>query len=309
MLKSYLNLPIKILFYILVSILLRQFFTFPVSAQEGAKQMIRISPVILKVELSPGREYRYTIKVENLLLSPMPINVAVSGFEASNEEGGVSVLDQGTPSPLIDWITLDENQTIIPATSQKEFNVRVNVPKEVPIGGYFAVIFFTPVFPDKPIEAKVGVVVLANIGVPFDKERKAQISTFTFDKLLYEKGPIQTTIRVKNTSLNYFSAKPTLTIKPLFGEEKIFELEEKTILPGKARRWQKPLDVGNLRGVIYQAHLTVSLEQGDSISATQTFYGLPFTKIVLSVFAIAITVYGILFRKRVIKALRLLAKG
>jgi hypothetical protein len=278
-----------------------------VFAQTNTSQILRISPIVLKVLLDPGTTQTQTITVENLLDTPLPIRISVEGFDAPGEEGGIQTSSQA--APLTSWISLDTSEALVPAKRTRAFEARVVVPATVPIGGYGAMIFFSPVLPGKTVAAKIGVVVLANVGVAFDKKNTGDITEFRFDKQLYQEGPVKATIRVKNTSLNYFTAKPSLTIKPLFGEEKIFELEEKTILPGKTRRWQKPLDVGNLRGVIYQAHLRVSLEQGDSVSAAQTFYGLPFTKIMLSALAVAITLYGIVFRGRAIKALRLLIKG
>lgn len=276
----------------------------PANAQEKftPKQMIRVSPVILKVKLEPGTTQNYQIKVENLLDAPMPLKASAEGFDASDEEYGVTVLDQPQASPLMDWISLDEKDAILPARTSRDFNIKIAVPGKVPIGGYYAMIFFTPVFPNVPVSSKIGVLALANIGV--QEKNKAEIVTFDFDKALFEKGPIQTTIRVKNTSLNYFTAKPSLTIKPLFGQELTFELEEKTILPGKIRRWQRAFDLGNLYGGIYTAKLSVSLGNGDYIYSTARFLGFPVKKALATTLIVAMLLYVLRYRKRVIKALR-----
>ncbi len=295
---------IKLLIIISVLTLLNLSFPIRVSAQE----MIRVSPIILKVKLEPGTTQNYQIKVENLLDTPLPLKASIEGFDASDEEYGVRVTDQPTTSPLMDWISLDEKDAILPAKTERDFNIKIAVPDKVPIGGYYAMIFFTPMFPGVPVNSKIGVLALANIGVLVQKNQ-ADIVTFNFDKALYKKGPIQTTIRVKNTSLNYFTAKPTLTIKPLFGVEKTFELEEKTILPGKIRRWERAFDLGNLYGGIYTATLSVSLENGDYIYSTTRFYGFPATKTLVVALIAAIAVYSLVFRKRVIKALHELIKG
>jgi len=310
-------LTITIPFVILISILI-------VSARVWAStptQMIRVSPVILKIKLEPGTTQNYQIKVENLLDKPMPLKVTTEGFDASDEEYGVTIAQQTTSSPLIGWIRIDKKDAILPAKTSRIFNIKITVPNKVPIGGYYAMIFFTPIFPasnaasaksdsasPSSVGAKIGVLALANIGVKEQKNR-ADIVTFNFDKTLYEKGPIQTTIRVKNTSLNYFTAKPTLRIKPLFGIEKTFELEEKTILPGKIRRWQRQFDLGNLYGGIYTAKLAVSLENGDYIYSTAHFIGFPVKKAFLAIIGITVLVYVLLNRKGVLKALKILIKG
>ncbi len=295
-----------------ISLLTLVIFIFPISAsaqeKPTLKQMIRVSPVILKVKLEPGTTQNYQIKVENLLDTPLPLKASVEGFDASDEEYGVTVSDQNIASPLMDWISLNEKDAILPAKTARDFNIKIAVPSSVPIGGYYAMIFFTPVFPNVPVSSKIGVLALANIGVQ-EQKNQAEIATFNFDKTLYEKGSIQTTIRVKNTSLNYFTAKPTLTIKPLFGDEKTFELEEKTILPGKIRRWQRAFDLGNLYGGIYTARLSVSLENGDYIYSTTHFIGFPVKKLAVVLLLLIVSLYSLIHRTRVKKALQLLMKG
>jgi len=295
-----------------ISLLTLIIFIFPISAsaqeKPNLKQMIRVSPVILKIKLEPGTTQNYQIKVENLLDIPMPLKASIEGFDASDEEYGVTIAQQSSSSPLMNWIELDEKDTILPAQTSRDFNIKIAVPSKVPIGGYYAMIFFTPIFPGVPVSSKIGVLALANIGVQ-EQKNQAEIATFNFDKALYEKGPVQTTIRVKNTSLNYFTAKPTLTIKPLFGVEKTFELEDKTILPGKIRRWQRAFDLTNLYGGIYTATLSVSLENGDYTYSTTHFIGFPVKKLAAVLLLSIVSLYCLIYRKRVKKALQLLMKG
>ena len=236
------------------------------------------------------------------------MRVAVEGFDASDEEGGIRTSNQEV-SPLANWIKLNTSDVIIPAKNTYDFEAEILVPKKVPIGGYFAMIFFSPVVPSKTVAAKVGVVMLANIGVAFDQKNNGEIVKFSFDKKLYQQSPVSAIIRVKNTSLNYFTAKPFLSIKPLFGNSQIFELEEKTILPGKTRRWEKVYSLRNLYHGLYKADLAVSLEKGDFIYSQTYFFGFPLYSAAAAILTIGIIIYGLVFRKRVAKALRLLMKG
>lgn len=277
-------------------------------AQENTTQILRISPIVLKVVLSPGTTQTHTINVENLLDTPLPIRVSVEGFDTPDEEGGIRSSDGGV-APLTSWITLGTSDALVPAKQTHAFEARVLVPKTVPLGGYGAMIFFSPLLPSNTVTAKVGVVILANVGVPIDNKNNGKIVQFSFDKHLYQQNPVLTTIRVKNTSLNYFSAKPTLTINPLFGEARIFELEEKTILPGKTRRWEKSYDLGKLYHGFYKAQLAVSLEKGDFIYSETYFLGFPLTKAVVVMLSAGLIIYSLLFRKRLFKALRLLLGG
>lgn len=299
------NILFKLSIYILISLISIRLSTSPVFAQGNTTKIMRISPVVLRVILDPGTKQTYKIKVENLLDNPLPINVSIEGFDTSDEEGGIRTPNQEI-SPLASWIKLNTSDVIIPAKNTYEFEAEVLVPEKVPLGGYFAMIFFSPVLPSKTVAAKVGVVMLANIGVAFDLKNNGEIVKFSFDKNLYQESPVSTIIRVKNTSLNYFTAKPTLSIKPFFGKSQIFELEEKTILPGNTRRWEKVYDLGNLYHAIYKADLAVSLEKGDFIYSQTYFFGFPLTKAVAVTLTIGLIIYGLVFRKRVAKALRLI---
>ena len=126
-------------------------------------QTIRVSPIILRINLSPGKTYHHIITVDNLLDIPMPLKASVEGFDSSNEENGIQITDQVVTSPLINWITINDADTILPAKSSKDFEIDIAIPEKVDIGGYYAVIFFTPILPNidpetpNQISARIGV--------------------------------------------------------------------------------------------------------------------------------------------------------
>lgn len=301
--KIFKGLTFILLFFISIMI-----STQPAFAEANTTQIMRISPIVLKVFVSPGSTQTFKIKIDNLLKTPLPLRISVDGLESANEEEGITITNQKN-SPLASWIELNSPDIIIPAKETHEVEARVLIPKAVPIGGYGAMIFFSPVLPSNTVAARVAVVLLANVGVAFDKKNNGEVVQFSLDKKLYQESPIKTTIRVKNTSLNFFSAKPTLRIKPLFGETKIFELEEKTILPGKIRHWEKSYNIGKLYHGFYTASLVVSLEKGDFIYSQSYFFGFPLNKVISISLLVMLMLYGILFRKRLLKALRIFLKG
>ncbi len=261
------------------------------------KPFIRVSPVILNIILSPGKTYQYDIKVGNLLNSPLPLRAALDNFEPSDEDAGGKI----ETSPLLSWITYDPKDMIIPAGEEKIIHLSVSIPKTVPIGGYYATFFLEPVLPFQEarqtpsVQAKIAVLLLANIGVP-GLSHQAEITDFSFEKFIYKKNPLDVTFRVKNLSLYHFSAKPFVTIKPLFGAEKKFEIEEKIVLPGKLRTWKKQLELSDYWHGLYTATLAVSTGNGHQIKRTAYFIGFPFgTGSILVVLLILIVFLG---RKR-----------
>ncbi len=84
--------------------------------------MIRVSPALMKLTLSPGTTQVTRITVENLLQVPMPLRVSVEGFDANDEEDGIVTNTTAVPSPLINWISLDTKEAIIPAGKKRTFH-------------------------------------------------------------------------------------------------------------------------------------------------------------------------------------------
>ena len=289
-------------------------FYFLLNPYPAHAESFRISPAILKIELAPGKVTEQKITIDNLLDSPLPLKATIEGFDASDEENGIKVTDQVITSPLTNWIKLDNEDSIIPAKSSQTFTATITVPDQVPFGGYYAVIFFSPVLSplelstNNQIGAKVGVLALANIGVT-NKENDANILNFDLDKTFYNKENPTALLRVKNTSLNFFTAKPTLTIKPLFGQKEVIEWEEKTILPGKVRRWEKAITFKNKTDIFYKVSLSVSLENGQFIHKTNYFWHLPKNKFLS--FGAFLLLFLLIFRGRlnIKKAFRELFKS
>ncbi|MBI3577187.1 hypothetical protein HY086_04075 [Candidatus Gottesmanbacteria bacterium] len=287
------------------------FFSFllfqPVAkaAPSPAPTMLRVSPIILPIRLAPGSIQKTNIRLTNLLSVPLPVAATIEGFDAADEEGAVEIHSpQAHVSPLVDWMSLDQSDQILPAGASRDIAVTITVPKSVPLGGYYAVIFFTPKLPTGNISAKIGVIALANIGVGLDPTHHVDIVSFGFGKSVYEKGPVDLTLRVHNTSLNYFSVKPTLTIAPLFGNTQTIQLEEKTILPGKIRRWHRSLNLGPLTHGLYWVSLRLSLENGQEVVAKTSFIGFPVTKTIVFFLGSLALGWILLNRRRTMAAIK-----
>ncbi len=295
-------LLIRLLVALALSVILFAYFN-PKSisaAREGTltKPFIRVSPVILNITLSPGKSYEYDLKVDNLLSSPLPVRAVLDNFEPTDEDNSA----QTQISPLVSWITYDPKDMIIPAKTQKIIHLKVNIPSRVPVGGYYATLYLEPVLPSQrtaqttSIHTRIGVIMLANIGVP-GLTRQAEIIQFSFDKWLYEKGPVKLTFRTKNLSLYHFSAKPFVILKPLFGPARKLEIEEKIILPGKSRNWTKDLELPDYWHGLYKATLAVSVGNGQQIIRSTYIFGLPFNKLAIFIGLIVLFLFVIRRRK------------
>lgn len=297
---SFKKLILILVLYTLYSIL----YSKPVFAEQKQVSILRISPIILNISLSPGKIYQYEVTLENLLNIPLPLKAELDRFDSSDEEGGYNFTNNND-SPLVSWTSIDPQEFIILPQSKKTTNVTIKIPDKIPVGGYYAMIFFQPVFPNlqnypTQIQAKIGLPILANIGVAPSKGPRGEILNFSFDKFLYEKGPINLILRVKNTSLYHFSAKPFLILKPFLGKEEKQEIEEKIILPGKTRRWNNSIAFNKIG--LYQATMAVSTGSGDQILQNSYFIYFPLIKTVILITCIAFILFIISKRKRFKKA-------
>lgn len=296
---------------ILSAVLCMVFIRLPVNSAHAAEPSfvvsnMRVSPILLKIQLEPGTKHIYPISIENLSSAPMPIRANTEGFDPSDEQSGFTPNPPSEVSPLATWITIDEPDAIIPARDSHEFFIKISIPDTVPIGGYYAIIYFTPLYPNGTIGSKIGVVTLANIGIQDAIKNKAQIVDFRFDKPVYEHGPITGSLRIQNDALHYFSTKPSLSIKPYWGASDTVELDEKTILPGKSRSWKSVFTIQNSKWGIYNATITAIIEGGDTITKTIPLIIFPHTLTLYILLVLSCLLLIIRKRKNVQNALRVL---
>lgn len=289
-------------------------------AQKSASnsQILRVSPVIMDIPLIPGKVITQTITLENMLDTPLPLQAKVEGFDTSDEEGGVqTAVSQTEVSPLVSWVKLDTTDFLIPPKGKKEVLFTVSVPAQVNVGGYYAVVFFTPLTAVTDAEVpqvipKIGVILLANIGVPPDTAEKiAEIADFRFGRLVYDHSPVDLLLRVKNISLNYFSAKPRIILtRMLAGSSEEFQLPEKTILPGKIRRWELADAFGKRGSGVYKAHMLVSVGEGKEVKSIPVFFViLPYKMILIGILIITSILFVAIRRIRIIQALHIIMTG
>lgn len=278
---------------------------------QNPNEIIKISPLIFNIELSPGKTYHYKLTIENLTKAPLPVRASLENFATTDEEGGYN-FQNNKPNPLLSWIKLSQNEMLLPARSKQTINVTVSIPQKVSLGGYYGILFLEPLVSQKTINgnlisAKVGTLFLANIGVTA-KDTKAEVLTLNLP-LITENHSLPLLLRVQNNGLNHFSAKPTLELKPLFGKKETIDIEEKFVFPGKVRRWEQDLSLKNKWRGIYKATLRVSTGEGKYIEKSSYVISFPVSKVLLIFFIITICIFILTRKQRVSKAIRILLKG
>lgn len=272
-------------------------------------QSIRISPVIINLSLSPGKSTSHSATIENLTDTPLPLKAVMNDFSVSGEDGGYSFVETGN-NPFLSWVSVNEKDSILKPREKKKITITIKTPDAIALGGYYGLLFFEPVQPHSTsatmVNTKIGILLLANIGVPDPNARKAEIVQFSHPQITFD-GSLPISLRVKNVSLNFISAKPSITLTPLIGVSSVMQpkyLEEKIIFPDKIRRWLDTQSINGLQPNIYQT--TIALSTGNGRQETQISYTIvlpPVTTLLLLLTPILV-LFLIFIRKRLKNAFK-----
>lgn len=253
-----------------------------VNAQSPENTLIRISPLIIPITLSPGAVVTQDITIENLTDNPMPATATVENFEETDDTGMLIPQPPTMQGGMASWIRFDSPDILLPPQGKSTLQVRITVPPTVPLGGYYTMVYITPSLIVKNTQApriipKIGVLFLSSIGVPPEdlKKPRADVSLFTVKPLVSQNNPVTATIRAENISLSHITAKPILTITPLWGSSQQVILHEKLIFPGKSRIWNESVSIAAPNRILYTAELHFSTGEGQSIESRTVFIFFP----------------------------------
>jgi hypothetical protein len=283
------------------------------NTNQPIRSIFSISPIIIDTSLKKGQNQEFPIRISNKLDAPLGIKVTVENFFPNDGETEVS--GQFKNSPLVDWIKISDDNFILGSKKENSITLSINPPKDLKNGGYYALVFFTP-FYSNPIDnssptilSKVGTLVLATAGDINYQNLKDKISVQNLKfNLFNEKNPMNYSFQVQNSYFTHFSAKPFLTISPLFAKKQRIQLEDKRVLPGTSRLWTEKLDTKRL-SFFNKASLAVSMGQGNYVYKDSFFFVLPIREITILILII-LALLVIKFRgKQIKKAVKIIYKG
>jgi len=234
--------------YIAILLFISVFLPRTAFAQNtNPKNMVRVTPIFINMDLQKDTENTYELKIDNLLSVPLGIKTNLESLDPTDEENGIQFGPPKQNQPFISWISFSEKDLIIPENGSKTIKITVKPPKDAKDGGYYGILFLTPIV-SKPLDrtsptvvSRIGVLMFASIGSPkaVKPDQKAKIEEFKFIDNFGNKTS-EMILRVKSTYPYLFSAKAKVDVEQILGKTKILELEDKRILPGKIRKWTKP---------------------------------------------------------------------
>lgn len=268
--------------FILLSGAVFLFLNTSLFAQSSPQQSlgIALSPPTFELSANRGDTLTNTIRVENLNETPISVSVEKENFTALGEEGAVGLTEEETPFSLASWITVSPQETVIPPKGNTIFTFQIHIPPNAEPGGHFGSLIFQ-VGGQKPPQ-QTGAVVAQQLGslillkVAGKTKEGANIESFAAEKRFWEYGPVDFTIRIKNTGNVHIRPQGTITITNAFGKEIAkFPVNPKNVLPGAIRKipvtWHQKSLIGKYTATVSLTYGT----KGKILTASTVFWGFP----------------------------------
>jgi hypothetical protein len=307
------NIYLYIIFFSFVCTFFSLISSRKTFAQTSLKENVRVTPIIQDIHLVPGERYTYPLVIENLADKPLGIHLDLSGFDPSDTINAYSPVM--TYSPLVSWTKVSETDVIIPPLGKKEIQIVIIAPLHIKESGYYESFIITPFisqqkFINQPIAlTRFLSVVFATVGnLNYDNLiKKIFIVNFNPSHFFSFTKNVSISFTVKNNYFTHFSAKPILTVFPLFGMERSYLLDEKHIFPSTSRLWNIHISLPT-NNIFYLARLTISVGNGKQIHAQTFFFSVPLYAFIFLILLCLIVLITIL-KKRLIHAGNILVTG
>lgn len=223
---------------LIFSFLLIALLMVPLNIKAAERKGIQISPLTFDFKVEDSKTQSGTVTITNLNDEVLSYVIEVENFADVNEQGAPSFagkLVEGGNTTLADWFTFDgpKEGTLEPKKSQA-INFSIEIPVGADPGGHYVAVFAREV--KKNAEGKTELGVASRVGslvlvtVPGYVTRTAAISDFVFPKFVW-KGPVDFTLKVKNTGTAHFDSTATAELVPIAGQTVSVDLGTHTLIP------------------------------------------------------------------------------
>ncbi len=246
-----------------------------VCAEQSVSPKLGVSPHTFEMHVFPGETRADSIKITNNSEVPLPVEVRIVDFTASDEIGGMAFdeSDQDISISSRKWFSIEKPNLILEAGETEKIPFTISVPEEAEPGGHYSVVLFEPRMPSyyfaeghPKVVPVIGVLFLLSVktlSLEPEASQKLEVIEFsvpeeerllvlenTASKLLgsivhaateieiVEKSPSSFILRIKNNDIYHIKPFGRVLIYNVFGK-KIGEAEvaQTTILPGKIRQF------------------------------------------------------------------------
>jgi hypothetical protein len=236
-------------------------------------------------------------------------------FTPNGEEGAIDLTIDDTSFSLADWITVSPtgNVTIQPGSTQ-DYIVSINVPDDAEPGSHFGSVVFSTLPPEQEgsaalVSQEIAPVIL--IRVAGDVTESADIEEFRTEKSFYSSsdGGVVLLSRLENTGNVHFKPVGKIVIENMWGSQVAeIELDRRNVLPESIRQISSDWKPEGFQFGRYTATLTLVYGDSDEIRTAETSFTIVPISTIAPIAVAAIVLGGVMvvFRKRIVLALRVL---
>ena len=231
-------------------------------AEDLPAKRLQISPVVQKITLERGENYRSSIKVQNTGAEDFKYLVSATHYSVRDESYDPDFDSATSYSEMTNWITFDWTEGTAHPNDSIEVPLTISVPQDVPSGGQYAAIVAQIVNDDEGAGGNVGVTnivraaMLIFASVAGNTREQGEVIENNIPAFLFT-TPLSVSSLVKNSGNVHADASYTLQVYPLFSDEEVYTNEEVpttyTILPETQRyntiSWEGAPQLGIFRVV------------------------------------------------------------
>lgn len=277
---------LKRLFAVSLLVFSSLFFSPEAAAIGKNKIDLQIAPAVEKITLTPGASFSGSYKVMNIGYQKFSYKLYATPYRVIDEKYTPDYTKSSSYNQISDWISLSRTSGTLEPDEQDTITYTVNVPKDVPEGGQYAVLMAETSDGNTP-GATVGTVTRVGLKlygrIEGGKTRECgKILDNKIDGFLFE-PPIKASSLIENCGNIDVDAKYSLKVAPFYSNQPIFTSEEKpdtaTILPETRRfnvtKWDHSPQIG-----IFKVEHTVTVF-GQTSRLEQLVFVIPLWLVIL----------------------------
>jgi len=274
----------KCLFIIFSSIL--AFLLLPVYSQA-----VTVGPAKIEYKTDPGEMITGKLIVVN---EEQEAQTFYAAFEKFTEVDGQKKFLPSEPAELAEWFKMEKSVSL-KAGQQKEIPFTIEVPKNAPPGGHFAVIWWGTAPPGGQVAIVTRAGILVFLQVSGEVNEKGEVAEFSLSKgkFFVFKLPEDFVVNFQNQGNTYLKPRGEIAVKNIFGsavaafkansKERIIFPENTQILDIAKKFDKLPFAFG-----FYKAELALQWgEKQNDILKSVWFFVFPWKIVLIAVIILA----------------------
>lgn len=221
----------------------------PTPAQAGT-ETLKLSPAFNYHSFSAGDQTGGEVTVTNSGDTAFSFRVYASDYWVQGEAYEPVFTDNKINSSAADWFSFNKTQYTLAPGEKVNVSYKINAPKSVGPGGYYAAIFIEtqPLAGGISRQKRVGSLLYLTVSGSTSKSGKLLSWQVPFWQT---KPPLQAVARLQNNGNVHYEANGVITVSDLFGRTKTSMAVSGVVLPGTTRRidaeWEQAPRFGLLK--------------------------------------------------------------